>query len=172
MRPNYEVLLGNLTISSKQNEDLEELEVKAGMDTPADNFTAILAADSDLGGELKTHDSITVKLGYESELEPSFYGTIDRIEAGVTNLRVLGLGQTGKLLKHRLNQIYLNQTAGEIVKDLCHRCRVPTGEVHDGITLASFVVTEDLPVYEYARGLAERSGFDFYSTPEGNMTFA
>lgn len=170
MIPNYELQLGGVKLDPTENDDLEELSVQVSMDTPADMFTAILRANEDFSS-LKTGDPASVKLGYDEVLQDSFSGQIDTLEVGFARLRVLGLSQTAKLLRLRVNQVYLKQTAGAIVKDLCNMSQVPAGDIEDGITLPSFVLTHEVPVYEYVKALAERSGYDIYFTPENNLAF-
>jgi len=170
MIPNYELQLGGVKIDQTENDDLEELNVQVSIDTPADIFTAIIRANENLSG-LKTGDPASVKLGYDTDLHDSFSGQIDTVEAGFAKLRVLGLSQTVKLLRLRVNQVYLKQTAGAIVKDLCSLSKVPAGDIEDGVTLPSFVLTHEVPAYEYVKALAEKSGFDVYFTPENDLAF-
>ena len=170
MIPNYELQLGETKLDLTQNNDLEDLNLQVSMDTPADIFTAVIRANDDLA-DLKTGDPATIKLGYDSELQDSFSGNIDTLQAGYDRLRVVGLGQTVKLLRLRVNQVYLKQTAGAIVKDLCSQSKVPTGDIEDGVSLPSFVVTHDVPAYEYVKALAARSGYDVYFTTENNLAF-
>ncbi len=170
MIPSYELQLGSVTIDPSQNDDLEELSAQVSLDAPADSLAIIVRRNDDLSG-LKNGDPVTLRLGYDSDLQASFAGEIGSIELGFSSMKITCLSPIVKLLRLRVNQVYLNQTAGEIVKDLCNKSQVSPGDIQDGITLPSFVVSHEVPAYEFARDLAEDSGFDIYITPENKLSF-
>ncbi len=170
MIPSYELQLGSVTIDPSQNDDLEELDAQVSLDAPVDSL-AIIARRTDDLSSLKNGDPVSLKLGYESDLQESFAGEVGSLELGFSSIKITSLSPIVKLLRLRLNQVYLNQTAGEIVKDLCDKSQVTPGDVQDGVTLPSFVVSHEVPAYEYARTLAENSGFDLYITPDNKLSF-
>lgn len=170
MLPSYELQLGDLTVDPSQNDDLVELHAQVSLDAPVDSLGIIVRRTADMS-KLKNGDPVTVKLGYDKDLQELFAGEIGTVELGFSNARIIGLSPVVKLLRLRLNQVYLNQTAGEIVKDLCDKSQVSPGDIEDGVTLPSFAISHEVPAYEYARDLAEKSGFDIYVTPENKLSF-
>ncbi len=170
MNPNYKVQLGNMALAPSQAADLETFQVRLSMEAPADSFEAVLR-NSSSSSKVKSEDPVSVSLGYDTDLTHVFAGSVDVVEVGMSRLRILGLSNMAKLLKLRVNRTYLKQTAGDIVKDLCNMAQVSTGDVQDGVTLPSFFISHEVPAYEYVKGLADRSGFDVYFTPNNRIAF-
>jgi phage protein D len=148
---------------------VHEISVKLSMDTPADTCRVGLGLSSRLS-KVKLLDPFTISLGYNSPTIV-FTGVVDSLHSEFRAVRVQGLSPMLKLLKQRISQIYLNQNAGDIVKDICSKAGVTVGKIDDGISLPSLSVSRDVPSYDYVRELAERSGFDVYINTDGELIF-
>ena len=140
------------------------------MDTPADSVEVVLR-DVKSVSKVKIDDPVTISLGFGSKQTQVFSGIVDAIQASISSLRLLGLSQMVKLMKLRLNQSYLKQNAGDIVKDVCNKTGVSAGDIQDGVALPSFYISHDVPTYDCVRALAERSGYDVYLTPKNKLNF-
>ena len=169
MIPDYAINIGDLSIDTSKPEEVREISVKLSLDAPADNCHVNLGFSSKLS-ELKLLDPVSISLGYDSTT-PVFTGVVDSLRSEFRSFKVDGLSPMLKLLKKRVTQTYLNQNAGDIVKDLCGKADVTTGSVDDGISLPSLFVSRDVPSYDYVRSLAERSGFDVYINSDGELIF-
>jgi phage protein D len=169
MIPDYSVDVGSLSIDASQPEEIQEISVKLSLDTPADTCHLSLGLIPDFS-KLKTLDPVSIELGYDSKTTV-FTGIVDSLHSEFRTVEIQGLSQMLKLLKQRFSQAYLNQSAGDIVKDICNKAGVSIGDVEDGISLPSLFVSQDVPSYEYVKELADRSGFDVYINPDGQLVF-
>jgi phage protein D len=84
---------------------------------------------------------------------------------------VTGLSFALRLLDLRVNQVYENQSAGNIVSDLAGRANVMTGEVSDGLRFPMYAIDDTKNAYEHIRDLAEKCGFDVYIDSENELVF-
>lgn len=169
MIPDYSINIGDLSIDTSKPEEVKEISVKLSLDTPADTCHIGLGLSSKLS-EMKVLDPVSIDLGYDSKTTV-FTGVVDSLHSEFRSFKVEGLSAMLKLLKKRVTQTYLNQNAGDIVKDICSKADIATGEVGDGISLPSLFVSRDVPSYDYVRSLAERSGFDVYINSDGELIF-
>jgi phage protein D len=169
MIPDYSINVGDMHIDTSEPEEIQEISVKLSLDTPADSCHLSLGPSPKFA-KVKLLDSVSIKLGYDSTTTV-FTGIVDSLHSETRSVKIQGLSQMLKLLKQRLSQAYQNQNAGDIVKDICNKAGVPLGPVHDGISLPSLFVSQDVPSYEYLKELAERSGFDLYINADGELVF-
>ena len=172
LNPSYRLTLGGTRIDSSRvssADPLIGLHTDADLETPAAAFEAILGAS---GPAIAVGDRATLELGYDDNLHTVFTGSVDRVEPGLERLRVVALSDVSKLLCLWVNQVYDSQTAGGIVTDLATQAGVRTGAVEDGLDLPTYVIEDRRTAYHQCRDLAERAGFDLYTTPEDELTFA
>jgi len=82
------------------------------------------------------------------------------------------VGRTGghRLVTTRLNQVYQNQTAGQIGRDLASQAGVDAGDIDDGATYAYLVVHESRNVWSHVRDLAAHNGLDVYFDDANRLT--
>lgn len=170
MNPSYDVKIGGTSIGPAQADDMHSLETRVSMDAPADSFQIVLRSTSK-SSQIKRSDPITVRLGYGSKQTSVFSGIVDAIEAGVSTVGVWGLSPAVKLLMLRIDQTYIGQTAGDIVRDLCNKASVPMGDVQDGVSLPSYFLSNERPAFDYVSELAFMSGYDVYFTPANQLVF-
>ena len=169
MIPDYSIKIGDLSIDHSRPEEVQEINVKLSLDTPADSCYLSFGPSKQLS-KTKVLDPVSVGLGYDSQTTV-FTGAVDSLQSELRTVRVQGLSQMLKLLKQRLSQTYLNQNAGDVVRDICDKAGIPVGEIQDGISLPSLFLTRDVPSYEHVKHLAERSGFDVYLNSDGELMF-
>ncbi len=169
LHPNYSINMGSREITPASN-DLLSLTIDMHLDTPADSCRATLRP-AKWTTDLKREDPVTVSLGYENDLQAVFAGSLDSLERGVSQIRTHSLGGCLKLLDLRVNEIYTDQTAGDIVNDLAGKAGLDVDEVQDGLDLPSYYVDNSHNAYDHVRGLAERCAFDVYVTPDGKLVF-
>lgn len=169
MHPSYALTVGSRSFSPETDESLVSVEVMLNIGLPIDSAQAVFAGGKDLS--LQRGDPVTVQLGYDDSLALTFSGSVEDIERGVSKVRLTALGHAARLLRLRLNRVYLNQTAGGIVRDLAQEAGVKVKKCADGIVFPTYVVDDALNAYEHTLKLAERCGFDAYTTEEGQLVF-
>jgi phage protein D len=170
LHPQYDISFSGAREVQPSSNDLLSLRVDLHLDTPADSCRLTLRPGKWIG-DIKKRDPITVSLGYEEDLLAVFTGWLDTVEHGIRQTRTNFLGGSIKLLNFRVNEIYTDQTAGGIVKDLAAKAGLGVGEIQDGLDLPSYYVDNTHNAYDHIRELAERCAFDVYTTPYGGLTF-
>jgi hypothetical protein len=173
LKPGYKLTLGAATISStsvSSAEPLISLRTDADLSTPAATLDAWFGNPS--GVSVAAGDLAKLELGYDGSLTTVFTGVVDRVRADLARLHIQALADMAKLLRLRINQVYENQTSGQIVADLAGLAGVRTGTIQSGLSLPFYVIDDARNAYQHCRDLAERAGFDLYVTPEGQLTFA
>jgi len=169
MRPNYLVNIGSEKFSPENGSDVIGIKVIRSIGLPTDSCEVFLVGRKDYS--FKRDDQVKVQLGYDEKLMPVFSGFVDNIEHGIYKVRLTALGLTVGLLRLRLNRVYLNQTAGKIVRNLAQEVNLKVKEALDGINLPMYVVDDDTDAYEHILRLAERCNFDSYITDDEQLVF-
>lgn len=167
--PNYAVTIGSEKFSSGSKNKVVSIKVARGIGLPTDRCEVMLASSD--GYNFKKGDDLKVELGYGTSLKPVFGGLVEDIERLLAKVRVTALGPTILLLQLRLNRVYLNQTAGNIVSNITKEANVQVQKVSDGITLPTYVIDENTNAYEHILKLAERCNFDAYVTENEKLVF-
>lgn len=173
LKPGYKLTLGATTISStsvSSRDPLVSLRADADLATPAATLDAWFGNPQSIA--VAEGDPARLELGYDGSLTIIFTGVVDRMRADLSRLHVQALTNMAKLLRLHVNQVYENQTAGQVVADLAGQAGIGTGNLQNGLDLPFYVVDEARNAYQHCRELAERAGFDLYVTPEGKLTFA
>ena len=167
--PNYAVTIGSEEFSSDGENKVVSIKVARGIGLPTDRCEVLLASSD--GYSFQKGDDLTVELGYGTSLKPVFSGLVEDIERLLAKVRVTALGPVVLLLQLRLNRVYLNQTAGNIVTNIAKEANVQVQKVSDGITLPTYVIDENSNAYEHILKLAERCNFDAYITENEKLVF-
>jgi hypothetical protein len=195
-KPAYRLTLGSTTLASSglppTGADLVGLAAGAlGASIPGGAASApvpvAIRADADLaapaasldvwlgssaGLSVAVGDPADLELGYNTTVSTVFTGTVDRVEPDLARLHIQALTGVTELFGLRVNQVYENQTAGQIVSDLAGQAGLSAGTVQDGPDLPFYAVDDARTAYQHCRDLAERAGFDLFVTPAGELTFA
>lgn len=172
-RPAYRLTLGSARIDSIVDpgaSTVTSLTVELDLDTPIDQVTVSLAQVGGVAPALG--DDVVVELGYADDgLTRVFTGTVADVTPDITTTRVVAHSLMRRLLDLRVDEMYLQRTAGAIVRDLCDRARLPTSAVEDGVRFPAYVADGSRDAYRHVRALGDASGFDTYVDPEGRLVF-
>lgn len=168
-RPNYTVTIGSEEFSSENKNEVVSIKVARGIGLPTDKCEVLLASSDSYS--FKKGDELKVELGYDNSLKPVFNGFVEDIECLLAKVRVTGLGPAVLLLQLKLNRVYLNQTAGNIVTKIAKEANVQVQNVSDGITLPTYVIDEHSNAYDHILNLAERCNFDAYINENEKLVF-
>ncbi|MEM1546354.1 MAG: hypothetical protein QXP91_07830 [Candidatus Methanomethylicia archaeon] len=167
--PNYRLEIGSkeFTINSQS---ITSITVKLGLGPKIDSCRVLLVGD-DAASSIGRGDNVNVYLGYDDDLVKVFTGIVDIVDVGYSQVKVDSLSPSVNLLKLRLNRVYNNQTAGQIVSDLLSTAGVSRVEVMDGLSFPIYVIDDRLNAYEHIEKLARRCGFVFYTSSDGGLIF-
>jgi phage protein D len=173
LRPAYRLSFGSTRIDSIGDpgaSTVTALTVELDLDTPVDQATVSLAQ---VGGVVPALGvDVVVELGDADEgLTKVFTGTVTDVVPDITTHRVVAHGPMRALVGLSVDEMYLQRTAGSIVRDLCDRADLATGVVEDGVRFPAYVADGARDAYRHVRALAEASGFDAYADPDGRLVF-
>ncbi|MEM3503492.1 MAG: hypothetical protein QW134_04650, partial [Nitrososphaeria archaeon] len=177
--PNYEITVGSKTFTPSSTK-VFDIKVKCGLCPKVDTLELTLTRDEETE-KMQRGEKVAVKIGYEDNLQTVFSGIVDLIEKSFRQIRVYALNRALHLTILRLNRVYLNQTAGNIVSDILETLNKKLTEkgeevlehekIMDGIMFPYYVIGENMSAYEHIARLAEKSNYICYTTPEGLLNF-
>jgi hypothetical protein len=121
------------------------------------------------GQAVKHGDQLAVEL--KSGDRSGKVATVDvhAIESSLGQTRIAGATGKGRLAHTRVNQVYQNQSLGQIVRDLAGQAKVQVGTIDTGSTYSYLVVHESKNVLTHIRELALREGMDVYFDVENKL---
>ncbi|HTY90426.1 MAG TPA: hypothetical protein VMC84_04550 [Methanocella sp.] len=169
LKPVYEMKIGTQSFDSANNAEALSINVDSDLAIPLDAFKVVLKPGDKTA--VGSGDAVSIKLGYDDAPVQVFTGTVDAVEPGISSVTVSGFSLAAPLTRMRIHQVYEQQTAGNIVKDLASRLSLSIKTVDDGISFPMYVVDESRTVYSHMRELAVLCGFDLFLTPDGEVMF-
>lgn len=115
----------------------------------------------------------SISLGYtDSATAVIMSGRIDQLYYDTSNQAcITTVNGSAELSQLRINQSYEQQSAGDLVSDLCSLAEVDTDVVETGIDLPFYVIDDRYNAYEHIYRLARTSGYIAYFTIEGKLYF-
>lgn len=170
LHPSYKLQIGSESIDPDSSDDLISIRLSLDMDRAADCFDSHLRI-RDQGFKFASDDAVSVSLGYKDKLTDVFKGLVDFVDLDFYSARVFGLNSISKLLRLRVDRFYEHQSCGAIVSDLANKAKVSTSNIEDGIQLPYYAVDSNKNAYEHIRELAERCGFEVYTTSDDKLAF-
>jgi hypothetical protein len=168
LKPQYICTIGSEEFVSENNSNIISFQVFRGMGLPTDSCSITLKNDKKY--DFKKDEELKIKIGYDTPSQVVFSGLITNIEQDFFTIRVTGIGFALRLLRLRLNRVYLNQTAGKIVSAIVQEANLKTKKTSDGVTLPCYVIDELKNCYEHIIDLAKRCNFNVY-LEDNQLTF-
>lgn len=171
-KPAYKVKIGSATFDSSLDQEIISVRVDLDMDVPSDSFE-IAFKPSTKAGSIRIGDPAVIELGYDVELNRVLTGSIDVVEASISQVTISGLSHISSLTRLKVNQVYTKQNAGNIVRDLAGKAGISTSEdyIHTGLSFPMYTVDDAKDVYTHMKELALRCGFDLFLRTDGKLVF-
>lgn len=141
--------------------------VRRSMDTPAD-YAEIHFAQKP---SITVGKELTVKLGLDGSDALVFTGDVVAVTPAIVGVTVRALGKLNDLLNLRIAMTFEKKTAGDIVKALISKAGLSAGTVTAGSKLPSYAIDTRISAYAHARELADRLGFELYTSAQGKVMF-
>ena len=166
--PRFQLVLGDLAADTATPAGGPSyFAVDRSLEVPADGLRVWLAQR----GSVSPGDGAVLELGDPDGLERVFTGTVAEVRPRAGGCEVFAVGTMLGLLELRMSSLYVDQSAGDVAKDLIAQAGLDAGEVQDGVTLPRFAVDRALPAFPQLRALADRLGFDLFADREGRIHF-
>jgi hypothetical protein len=171
LAPKYSVNIGSKSFDPTSSNSVETILVELSLDVPTDCVQIVLAPSEQPFG-FNLGDRVDISFGYDDNPPTKiFTGEIDSVYAGSSRISVSAHSAMRILVNYFSNKIYVNQNCGQIVSDLLSSTNVSSGNVSSGIDLPVYVLDNNSSAYDHIKQLADRSGFDVYISPDGDMMF-
>lgn len=140
---------------------------------PFVDTTRLIVAGDEQAPVVANDDEGTIALGYEdSSMDTVMTARVNQLSFDTRNVtRITAVNGAAALSQLRINQGYEQQTAGDVVNDLCSQADVDTDVVESGIDLPFYVIDDRYNGYEHIDRLARKSGYVAYFTTEGKLYF-
>jgi phage protein D len=168
--PSYELHVGSVAMDPKKSDDVQSIYLNLSMDIPSDHLRGQLRMKGP-NLDFVTGDRCTVALGYGEDLVNVYKGTIDTIDIRFSKISLVALSSMVKLCALRIDKLYKNVNAGEIVKNLAALAGVTTDTISDGVQFPYYTIDSNKNVYEHIMELGRCSGFDAYTNSSDMLVF-
>lgn len=171
LQVNYKVTIGTTTYTVDDSSLVLNLRVSSSLNIPVNLCEISLSLADSLAPSLD--ESITVKLGSNSQLSQVFQGKISQIKWQVDQVNIEAMSSFSSLTKAKFNLLYEKSFAGDIVKNIAqNRLGLEVKQVDNGIKFPVYVIGNQQTVYENLQILAQKCGFDLYANIEDQLVFA
>jgi hypothetical protein len=171
LQVNYKVTIGTTTYTVDDSSLVLNLRVSSSLNIPVNLCQISLSLADSLAPSLD--ESITVKLGSNSQLSQVFQGKISQIKWQVDQVNIEAMSSFSSLTKAKFNLLYEKSFAGDIVKNIAqNRLGLEVKQVDNGIKFPVYVIGNQQTVYENLQILAHKCGFDLYANIEDQLVFA
>lgn len=124
------------------------------------------------GKKVKFGDSISIELTAGDNSDSVSKADVQSIQSSFGLTAITGATGMQKLAAARVNQVYSNQTLGQIAKDLAGQAGADTGNIEDGSSYPYFVAHESRSVLAHIRELASLDGMDVYFDSSNQLNVA
>jgi hypothetical protein len=166
--PTFSLSIGALKATSARPAGAPgAIVVERDMDVAADGLRVRLSDRSNV----KLGDAVTLDLGYAGTESPVFAGTVARLRPTLDGVDVWALGGLHLLLDLYAANVYDQQSAGAIARDLVGKAGLTAGTIDDGPKLPRFAVDVRSSAHAHLAGLARRLGYELYADVSGKAMF-
>ncbi len=166
----HKITIGGAVAELKDKTRLIDLKTWADLDAPVNACRITLGPVEGLS--FKVEDDVKVELGYGDELALVFTGKADSIDWGVDRVTVHGRGSLKTAVTARMNLVYKDKQAGDIVSDIVSKLSLTKDKVDNGVKFAAYALGEIETAYDHMRTLAAQCGFDLWANTEDKLVFA
>jgi len=171
LQVNYKVTIGTTTYTVDDSSLVLNLRVSSSLNIPVNLCEISLSLADSLAPSLD--ESITVKLGSNSQLSQVFQGKVSQIKWQVDRVNIEAMSSFSSLTKAKFNLLYEKSFAGDIVKNIAQNILgLKVKQVDNGIKFPVYVIGNQQTVYENLQILAQKCGFDMYANIEDQLVFA
>src|SRR5512145_2371781 len=115
------------------------------------------------GQKVKLGDPLTITLTVGDRSATVLTAELLSVRMSLGQMTFVGRTGLQRLAHIRLNQVYQNQSLGQIIRDLCGQASVSAGDIENGSTYPYFVVHESKNLLCTLRELVQREGLDLYA---------
>jgi phage protein D len=150
--------------------ELVELDVLHRLNSPAGHCRVTAYAPGGAApSQVAPGDTMSLELTSGSQSATVATVTVKAVETSLELVTIVGTTGMQPLAETRVNQVYENQSLGQVVRDLASQAGVDVGDVEQGGRYPYLVVHESRSVLRTVLGLARREGMDVWVDPDGRL---
>lgn len=121
---------------------------------------------------IEVGDQLAVELGYGDELAGVLTGEATAALTGPDAMRLEVTAATRHLVATRIDRSFTSMSVADIVADLLAAAGVDAGTLDAPITYAAYHVDARRTVWDHLHALADRTGSQITTQPDGTVSFA
>ena len=161
----YSITIGSHSISNESGQGdatLISLECTLSSFVPGNSCKLELTDHSDLS--ISPGDDISISLG-----DPVFSGKVQRVEFKTSSMVITGHCPMYALHHAYENEVYTDQTCGDIISDLCSKYSVSAGTIESGASLGVYRINPGLSLARHIDELRQMTGTYVISDSTGTV---
>ncbi|MEM7038891.1 MAG: hypothetical protein AAF570_18055, partial [Bacteroidota bacterium] len=171
MRPQYHITAGGMTADSSSL-TTSGLPVALCVDLRLNQLnTAVIRLGLVPSDTVKVGDDVEIKVGAE-RAETVFSGIVSELQVQAGEYVIRAVSAMQMLTRMRVDKVYAEEKAGDIVRDLAGIADVGTGSIESGLTYPFYAVGADRHLLDHVLVLGRRDGFDAYADASDKLVFA
>ena len=166
LKPNAELTIAGQTIGISP---MRAIRVSRRLSGSTDELRFAMALNAGLniaGGE-----SVSLDMGWGQESSVVFSGTIQSLEYSLNEVHGIAHGTQKGLVETRVDETFIDQTAGDVVRSLADMAGIETGTIDDGIELPRYLAEGSVSIFEHLHTLSRICGVDLFTDEDGKLNF-
>lgn len=148
---------------------LRAVRVQRRLSGSADELRFAMALDAGL--DVQPGAQVSLDLGWDGSGERVFAGTIQTLEYTLYEVHATAFGAQKDLIHTRIDETFIDQSAGEVVQALASKAGVTLATVDPGIRLVKYHADGSATVFEHMHELARLCGVDVFTDQAGQVNF-
>lgn len=160
----YNITIGSNSFKSSQANYLVSLETNSALNVPVNSCSIVLQTNDEIS--INVGDPVEVELGYDDTVSKVFTGLVAACEYGISEIYIEVLSSFTGLTTSAFNLVYEQQSCGDIISDLVGRVDISTDMIQFGLTLATYVMSDNTNVWKNIKTLSQKCGLDFFANHE------
>ncbi|WP_300455937.1 hypothetical protein [Desulfobacula sp.] len=166
LKPYAQLTIDGMTVSVSP---LRAIRVSRRLSGRTDElrFAMALNAGLDIGNDA----SVSLDMGWGDRGATVFTGAIQSLEYTLNEVQGVAHGSQKALVQTRIDETFIDQTAGDVVKALADRAGIDTGTIDAGIQLSKYLADGSVSLFEHLHTLARICGVDVFTDEKGKINF-
>jgi hypothetical protein len=166
LHPYAQLIFDGMTISVSP---MRAVRVSRRLSGSIDELRFAMALNAGL--KIANGAAVSLDMGWGDSGTTVFTGTIESLEYTLNEVHGIAHGSQKELAHTRIDETFIDQTAGEVVQALADRAGLATGTIDTGIQLPKYLAEASVSLFEHLHLLARVCGVDVFTDEEGKINF-
>jgi len=148
---------------------MRALRVSRRLSGATDELRFAMALNS--GITMDNGAAVSLDMGWDDSTTPVFTGTVQSLEFTFNEVHGIAHGSQKDLVQTRVDETFIDQTAGDIVSALADRAGIETGTIDAGIRFPKYMAQGRISLFDHLHTLARVCGVDVFTDEDGKINF-